>query len=142
LPWCATPVAFPIIATVGNRSAQPAEYAFVEIGLDPQLATILDGAYTRLGKRPDPRGISLNWFRLTVQLLACQYLEKPSKGSQNRIFIFGFHSSLLSDERLFDLAVNIAAPGFADTSYWTAKSRGASLRLYPPTHPFTKARTR
>jgi hypothetical protein len=46
----------------------------------------------------------------------------------------------LSGEKLFDFAIRIAAPGFVDTSYWTVRSRGPTLQLYPPTHPFTKTR--
>jgi hypothetical protein len=133
---------FPIIATISNRSVQAAEYAFVEIGVDPELAIVFDGAYTRLGKRPDPRGISLNWYRLTIQPPRVPIFRESAQKLAAQDFIFGFHSRLLSGERLFDFAVSIAAPGFMNTSYWTAQSRGASLRLYPPTHYFTKTRTR
>ncbi len=131
---------FPLIARISNRSAQPAEYAVVEIGVDPQLTMMLAGDYTQLGARSDPRGILLNWFQIILRPPRVPIFREYGQKLAPQDFNFGFHSELLSGERLVDIAVSIAAPGFADTSYWTARSRGPILQLYPPTHPFTKTR--
>jgi Schlafen, AlbA_2 len=131
---------FPLVARIGNRSPQPADYAVVEIGVAPELTTILPGDYTQLGNRPDPRGIPLNWFQIIIRPPRVPIFREYGQKLTPQDFHFGFHSDLLGGDRLFDFAITIAAPGFTDTQYWTARSRAGVLQLFPPDHPFTKTR--
>lgn len=131
---------FPIVAHISNNSAQPADYAVIDIGIDRSLTFIFSGDYTHGGLHDDDRGIPLNWFRFIVRPPRIPIFREHGQKLSTQDLKFGFPSSLLDREELFDFAIKIAAPGFSDTTYWTAHFRGLILRFYPPTHPMTATR--
>jgi hypothetical protein len=131
---------FPLIAWVGNRSAQPAEYAIIDIGIDPSLSIPFPANYDDIGSYKDPRGILLHWYRSTIKPPRLPIFREHKQRLVTSDLSLGFHSELLFGEKLFDFAVKIAAPGFEDTSYWTGRSGAGSLQLFPPSHHFTRTR--
>jgi hypothetical protein len=129
-----------LVTTITNHSPQPAAYAIIDVGIDNDLTIISNGDFRPMGEAEDDRNIPMNWYRYAFQPPRMPIFKEHTQSLVVIPIQLGFQSDLLQGERLFDFAVRIAAPGFVDTSYWTARSRGGILQLYPPDHQFTRTR--
>jgi hypothetical protein len=101
---------FPLIPWVSNRSAQPAEYAVIDIGIDPQLSVLMTGDYEPIGRHGDPRGIQLQWCRFMIRPPRVPIFREHKQKLTTGDLCLGFHSGLLHGEKLFDFATKIAVP--------------------------------
>jgi len=132
---------FELIASIVNRSAQPAFHVIVEIGLVTDLRARNFGNYESLGEFDNELGTPMNWFRWSLASPPGLpiFKEHPMSLSSNPIML-AVHPQELRIHGLFDLTVITSAPGFSSTEHWAIQYRGQTLVLHSPNSEFAAKR--
>jgi hypothetical protein len=137
----ATSKPFNLLASIVNRSAQPAFHVIVEIGLVTDLRIRSLGSYERLSESDNELGTPMNWFRWSLASPPGLpiFKEHPTLLTNN-VIMLAVHPQELGIHGLFDVTVITAAPGFSSTEHWAIQYRGSTLVLHPPNSEFAAKR--
>ena len=129
----------PIIlsALVGNRSAQPALYTFVRLGIDTGIISSLPGGdFTPVGERTDADGVPQNWLMRRISTPPEQPIFKEADFDLTRSSMsLGFHAQLLTSNHRFRITTLVQTPGYSASEHWTIFQQGSHLQLLEPGHP-------
>jgi hypothetical protein len=129
-----------VIATVTNRSPQPAFHAVLSVGIDTHLPLRSPNDFYQTGTTADD-GEPKYWLghRMTSPPLLPIFKEvDPTAGGHRPSFSIAFRSGFLRGDHLFHLATSIQTPGFRATERWIILSRGGTLQMCPPGNPFNR----
>jgi hypothetical protein len=125
-----------LLASIGNRSTQPAFYTVIQLGIDAQLPLRTPGDFEQIGERTDANDIRQNWLRRRLSSPPDLPIFKESGLSLSRSSLtFGYPENLLGGEHLFHITTSVQTPGYAATEKWVIHRQGATLTLYEPGHP-------
>jgi hypothetical protein len=129
-----------VIATVTNRSPQPAFHAILSVGVDTSLPLRMSNSFYQMGMTADD-GEPKYWLghRMTSPPLMPIFKEvDPSAGGHRPSFSVAVPSGLLRGEHIFYLATSIQTPGYSATERWIILSRASKLQMCAPGHPFNR----
>jgi hypothetical protein len=123
-----------IVVEIINESSQPAYHAFVEVGVDADLALRTTNNFYQTGTRGD-----LYWLchRFSSPPALPIFKEIDPVNNHRLTFTIAVPRSLLR-ESLCYLATSIQTPGYTATDRWVIHSRGGILRMCPPGHPMNR----
>jgi hypothetical protein len=129
-----------MLVTITNQSSEPAYHTYVRIGLDTDLQLVRASDFYAMGQTGSETQQYWLARRISSPPLGPIFKElEPDMGFRFPIEIM-LHSSMIIGEKLFDITTSVQAPGFGATEYWKVHQRTASLRMYPPGHPFNRQR--
>jgi Putative DNA-binding domain len=127
-----------LTAFVGNRANQPAFHTIVQLAIDSALQVRNVGQLTPIGPRMDERGREQNWFTRSLTSPPELPIFREAEPAPYQMFLtFSVGSEYLSSS-IFYLTTVVQTPGFKATERWVMESRGGTLRLYDPTHHFSR----
>jgi hypothetical protein len=121
-----------VLATLTNRSNQPAFHALIKVGIDTDL---------ELSSATDFYPLGITGFDQQQYWLGKQIASPPGLPVFREMDPVSFryqinvtiHSSLLrGGDHLFHLATSVACPGFASQVDWKILQRGGTMRMCPP----------
>jgi hypothetical protein len=120
-----------ILATVTNRSNQPAFHALIKVGIDTDLELGSATGFSPLGTT----GLDQQQYWLGRQIASPPGLpifKEMDPASFRYEINVTIHSALLRGEHLFHLSTSVACPGFASHADWKIHQRGGTMRMCPP----------
>jgi len=125
----------PIIlsALVGNRSAQPALYTFVRLGIDTGIISSLPGGdFTPVGERTDADGVPQNWLmRRSSTPPELPIFKEADMTRSSMPLAF----PRLTGEHRFRITTLVQTPGYSASEHWAILQQGQLLQLLEPGHP-------
>lgn len=129
---------FTIIATIINRSPQPAFHTILRIGIDTDFPLRTANEFYPIGEVDEEP--TLHWLgrRFSSPPDFPIFKEMDERSFHRSSFTLAFPSSHLGGERQFGLCTSVQTPGYSLTEKWTMRSRAGMLRMYPPGHPVTR----
>jgi hypothetical protein len=128
-----------LLATIANRSPQPAQHTIVRIGV-PENIKILGQAKVWGSPVPgnDESGRKI-WLMQRIStppdFPIFKEIAQPLDGEG--IFL-GFHSNFLTQTYRWPITITIHTPGFSLTETWFIQQEGTNLRLLHPSHPLLR----
>jgi hypothetical protein len=132
---------FELLASIINRSAQPAFHVIVEIGIVTDLRIRSSGNYERLSQSDNELGTPMNWFRWSLASPpGLPIFNEHQMSFTNNVIMLAVHPQELGLHGIFDMTVITSAPGFSSTEHWAIQYRGGTLILHPPTSNFSAKR--
>jgi hypothetical protein len=132
-PQQETSDAFPVIARISNRSAQPAYHAIVDLGFETDLLLASQGNYESLGEFADNSGIKMNWYRKSlISPPGLPIFKEHTMALVDANLNFTLRSSALQGRPYFDITVLVSAPGFSSEEHWAIQLSGSTLLMHPP----------
>lgn len=121
---------------LSNRSAQPAFYTVVQIGLDTDMA-VLDFSGFEKGPLTGKGSNKQQWYMFKIIAPNNLPVFKEVEFSMPPLKL-GFSSSLLQAVHRFALTVKTVTPGQVTSADWFLHQEGQHLLLLPPGHPLTR----
>jgi hypothetical protein len=139
-PLCEVSNPIAILATVRNRSSQPAYHAFLQVGIDTDLPLSAPGDFYQLGVTGDTQ--QQYWIAQRFHSPPGPPIFKEIDRDVNHRLSFAIEcqSAILRSEQLFPLTTCIQTPGYSATENWTIHHRAGTLRMCPPGHPLNPNR--
>jgi hypothetical protein len=127
-----------IVATVGNRSSQPAFHAHFQIGIDTDLP---------LRAAHDFYAMGITGFDQQQYWLGHRFSSPPELPIFKEIdptinhrlsLTVAYPAAMLGGEHLFHLTTSIQTPGYTATENWKIHHRGSTLTMCEPGHPLNR----
>ena len=124
-----------LVATLVNRSDQPAYHAFMRIAIETDLHLLAAPDFKAMGQLGLDNTQYLLGKRIASPPDSPVFRElEPDMGFQYPIE-FQVHSSILESHQVFEITTSVQAPGVRLTEYWGVRIRRGALELIPPGHP-------
>lgn len=129
-----------LLSSIGNRSAQPAHYTLIKIGIADEITVPGSGPnWAGFHRAADENGDWMTWLSRRIASPPDFPIFKEFAQSLDASGIpLVFHSGLLSRTHRFPIRIAIHTPGFASNETWFIQQQGADLRLLHPGHPLLR----
>jgi hypothetical protein len=126
---CESEISKPITlnVTVRNCSSQPAQYAFVKVGIDTDLSLRTWSDFFQVKTLDDKNWLGHN-FRSPPDLPIFKEIDQDV--AHRLSLTFAYQSSMLGGERTFRLTTSVQTAGYTATENWVVIHRGYILRLH------------
>jgi hypothetical protein len=123
-----------LLASISNRSPQPAFHTIVRLGIDAALLLSSPGDFEQLNQRVDADNVWQNWLERRLSSPPDLPIFKESE-PRRVAFTFAYPSNLLIGDHLFYITTSVQTPGYSATEKWVIDQKGANLRLREPGQP-------
>jgi hypothetical protein len=128
-----------MLATLGNKSPQPAHYAMIRVGVSTGIQIQTGVPWTRAAIEETEDYGQLAWITQVINvppnLPVFKELEQPL---DQRGIAIAFHSRTLDQSHRWPVVVEILCPGFSSREAWFIHQTGPNIRLLPPGHPLLR----